>query len=140
MEKEKALSILKESLIDFSEKQKKLTIADLQNEVMNLVCLEILKKRKNNSTDLEKMVYAFNDFVMDIVPFSRAFTAAAQELFPIEYDISKTIFAIEAIKTNLLLDNSWELLREYFIEKHEHDINDDLNSDNNFLNQSNTIK
>jgi len=100
MEKEKALSILKESLIDFSEKQKKLTIADLQNEVMNLVCLEILKKRKNNSTDLEKMIYAFNDLVLDIAPFSRAFTAAAQELFPKEYDISKTIFAIEAIKTN----------------------------------------
>ena len=139
MEKEKALSILKESLIDFSEKQKKLTISDLQNEVINLICLEILKKQKRKSTDWEKMLTANSESMLDIVPFSKVFTEAAQELFPNEYDVSKVIFAVEAVKTNTFLDNSWELLREYFIEKHERDINDDLNLDNKFLNQSNTM-
>jgi hypothetical protein len=64
--------------------------------------------------------------MLEIVPLTKAFTDAAIALYPKHYDISNAIIAIEAVKNNVFEDKMWETLKDYFIHKHELDIDENL--------------
>lgn len=130
MTKDEAKTILTESVNNIFKRQGNMTTQELEKEVIYQGCYEILKNRKKKTAssggDLMSMFGAFSDSAQDIVPVSKAFSEAAMELFPDNYDYSHAIIATEGIKNNIFEDNMWVVLREYFLDKHGRDIDDNL--------------
>jgi len=129
MTKEQAKKILSESVNNILNQQSQMTTRELEKEVIYQGCYEILKNRKKKTAsggDLMSMFGAFSKSTQDIIPVSKAFSEAAMELFPKNFDHSHAIIATEGIKNNIFEDNMWDVLREYFLDKHGQDIEDNL--------------
>lgn len=130
MTKEQAKKILSESVNNIINRQGNMTTRELEKEVIYQGCYEILKNRKkktaSSSGEIMNMFGAFSDSMLEIVPVSKAFSEAAMELSPNNYDYSHAIIATEGIKNNIFEDNMWDILKEYFLDKHGHNIDDIL--------------
>lgn len=99
-----AKSILSSSVKNIHSRFGKVTIENIEAEVINQSCLEILKHRRSNTASNE----------MAIV---NSFAAAASELFK-EYDKGRAAFAGMGVMANVSWEGMWDHLRNYFQKTH----------------------
>lgn len=116
-----AKQILAKSITNLQKRRSNLTTADLETEIINNACLEILKKRKEkleHSISIEDMLLnAFNS-LDDTSSVSNAFTEAALDLFPNNYTEDLAIINSMGIEQNVAWDGMWDFLRDYFQKNH----------------------
>ncbi len=101
MIQEQALKILSASLINLQKRKGKLTVEQVEAEVINLSCLEILKNEQLDKVD-------------EIVS---SFVKSAKMLVP-QYDDSKATIVRFGVFQNVQWDGMWEFLKNYFISNH----------------------
>lgn len=111
MTQEQALRILSASLFNLQERKGKLTLEQVEAEVINLSCLEILKeKNRYNAVEITSL-----------------FINAAKGLIP-QYTDQRAVIAQFGVLQNLQWDGMWEFLKNYFISNHGFNIDGDEDS------------
>jgi len=107
MNKETAKELLVQSIKNLQNRREKITMADIEAEVINNACLNILK---NNDTQ-------------NAIAYAQFFTESAKELIP-QYSEEESISALMGIQQNVLWDGMWDFLRDYFKKNHGIQIDD----------------
>jgi hypothetical protein len=134
MNKEEAKIILKKSINNLFKRQEVVRKQELEKDVIFLITYEILKQRKKdiaNSKNMMDIVGGFSNSMNEIIPVSAAFTEAAKEFYPKQYDVLPAMAAME-IQNIIFEDNAWDVLREYFLSKHGYDIDENLIEEGGF--------
>lgn len=132
MDKERAKAILIQNISNLQKRRNQLFTEDLEAEVINSACLEVLKKRKeqtSQSSNIEGLFAAIITSTEDIVPIAKSFTDAALELFPQNYTHREAIIALQGISNNVMWEGMWDYLRDYYQKNHGWSI-DDVQTDN----------
>jgi hypothetical protein len=101
MNKETAKQLLANSITNLQNRRGQITIADVEAEVINNACLNILKNKDTQNA----IIYA------------QIFTESAQELIP-QYSEKESMSALMGIQQNVLWDGMWDFLRDYFQKNH----------------------
>jgi hypothetical protein len=101
MNKESAKQVLAQSITNLQNRRGQITMADVEAEVINNACLNILKNKDTQNA----IIYA------------QIFTESAQELIP-QYSEKASMSAIMGIQQNVLWDGMWDFLRDYFQKNH----------------------
>jgi hypothetical protein len=101
MNKESAKQVLAQSITNLQNRRGQITIADVEAEVINNACLNILKNKDTQNA----IIYA------------QIFTESAQELIP-QYSEKESMSALMGIQQNVLWDGMWDFLRDYFQKNH----------------------
>ena len=101
MTQEDALKTLSSSLFNLKERKGHLTLEQVETEVINLACLEILKNKQNPRTQ----------------DTTQKFSNAAKNIFPRYTDAHATI-AFLGVSQNVGWDGMWEFLKNYFMANH----------------------
>lgn len=112
MTQEEALRKLSTSLFNLQQRKGQLTLAQVEAEVINLSCLEILKTRQH----------------LKMVEITEMFSRAAQHLIP-QYTTDRAGIAQFAVMQNLGWDGMWEFLKNYFQSNHGFSIDGDESSE-----------
>lgn len=101
MTQEKAITILASSLFNLQERKGELKLDQIDAEVINLSCLEILRSKQH----------------FGIIDITGMFTNAAMNLVP-EYTESRAAIAQLGVMQNVQWDGMWEFLKNYFLSNH----------------------
>lgn len=101
MNKETAKQVLAQSITNLQNRRGQITMADVEAEVINNACLNILKNKDTQNA----IIYA------------QIFTESAQELIP-QYSEKEAMSALMGIQQNVLWDGMWDFLRDYFQKNH----------------------
>ncbi len=101
MNKESAKQVLAQSITNLQNRRGQITMADVEAEVINNACLNILKNKDTQNA----IIYA------------QIFTESAQELIP-QYSEKESMSALMGIQQNVLWDGMWDFLRDYFQKNH----------------------
>lgn len=101
MNKESAKQVLAQSITNLQNRRGQITMADVEAEVINNACLNILKNKDTQNA----IIYA------------QIFTESAQELIP-QYSEKESLSALMGIQQNVLWDGMWDFLRDYFQKNH----------------------
>tara|TARA_B100002049_G_C16082144_1_gene377733 strand:- start:2110 stop:2745 length:636 start_codon:yes stop_codon:yes gene_type:complete len=101
MNKESAKRLLAQSITNLQNRRGKITIADVEAEVINNACLSILKNKDTQNA----------------ITYAQIFTESAQELIP-QYSERESMSALVGIQQNILWDGMWDFLRDYFQKNH----------------------
>jgi hypothetical protein len=131
MTKEEAKKILTNSISNLHSYRGNLTNQDIDAEVINNVCLIILKKRKQKPSEGENVTELLKTILeqeKNIPVIIKAFTEAAIDLFPDYYGTKNVIAATMGIPNNLAWDGMWNFLADYFRSNHGLEINEKNNS------------
>ncbi len=108
MTQEQALEILSNSLLNLQERKGKLVMEQVEAEIINLSCLEVLKgSHKNNVTEITTL-----------------FINAAKALIP-QYNDDRATIAHFGVIQNIQWDGMWEFLKNYFMSNHGINIDGD---------------
>lgn len=107
MNKESAKQVLAQSITNLQNRRGQITMADVEAEVINNACLNILKNKDTQNA----IIYA------------QIFTESAQELIP-QYSERESMSALMGIQQNVLWDGMWDFLRDYFQKNHGIQIDD----------------
>lgn len=107
MNKESAKQVLAQSITNLQNRRGQITMADVEAEVINNACLNILKNKDTQNA----IIYA------------QLFTESAQELIP-QYSEKESMSALMGIQQNVLWDGMWDFLRDYFQKNHGIQIDD----------------
>lgn len=107
MNKESAKQVLAQSITNLQNRRGQITMADVEAEVINNACLNILKNKDTQNA----IIYA------------QIFTESAQELIP-QYSEKESMSALMGIQQNVLWDGMWDFLRDYFQKNHGIQIDD----------------
>ena len=107
MNKESAKQVLAQSITNLQNRRGQITMADIEAEVINNACLNILKNKDTQNA----IIYA------------QLFTESAQELIP-QYSEKESMSALMGIQQNVLWDGMWDFLRDYFQKNHGIQIDD----------------
>lgn len=107
MNKESAKQLLAQSITNLQNRRGQITMADVEAEVINNACLNILKNKDTQNA----IIYA------------QIFTESAQELIP-QYSEKESMSALMGIQQNVLWDGMWDFLRDYFQKNHGIQIDD----------------
>lgn len=107
MNKESAKQVLAQSITNLQNRRDQITMADVEAEVINNACLNILKNKDTQNA----IIYA------------QIFTESAQELIP-QYSEKESMSALMGIQQNVLWDGMWDFLRDYFQKNHGIQIDD----------------
>jgi hypothetical protein len=121
MDKQTAIKILNDSIVDLERRRGEIFIADIEAEVINNTCLAFLKHSKEaakNSRTLEGMFSEILKTYSDYPNYIKIFTEAAMELFPEHYKENHAIIHSFSIQQNLAWDGMWDYLRDYFKKNH----------------------
>ncbi|RZK13228.1 MAG: hypothetical protein EOO46_00025 [Flavobacterium sp.] len=105
MNPEQSLKVLSTSLFNLQKRKGRLTIEQVEAEVINLSCLEILTNKK----------------VWEATEITEAFSNAAMQLIP-QYGHKEAMHAMMSVPMNVQWDGMWEFLRNYFLSNHGLDI------------------
>lgn len=127
MNKERAREILIRHVSNLQSRRNQLFTEDLEAEVINTACFEILKKRKEKTSDsksIEALFGAILDSTNDIMPIAKSFTDAAIELFPQNYSHREAANALLGISNNVMWEGMWDFLRDYYNKNHGWSIDD----------------
>ena len=116
-----ASTILEESLTQYEKRNKHLSVDMLEAEVINNACLYILRKKRE--VELEGHSQIDHTEVNQII---YAFIKAANNLFPDDYNSSESQAALVAIPQNCAWPGMWGFLKDYFQEKHDIDIDENI--------------
>lgn len=101
MNKETAKQLLAQSITNLQNRRGQITMADVEAEVINNACLNILK----------------NEDTQNAIIYAQLFTESAQELIP-QYSEKESMSALMGIQQNVLWDGMWDFLRDYFQKNH----------------------
>lgn len=107
MNKETAKQLLAQSITNLQNRREKINMADVEAEVINNACLNILKNKDTQNA----IVYA------------QLFTESAKELIP-QYSEEESLSALMSIPQNVQWDGMWDFLRDYFQKNHGIQIDD----------------
>ncbi|MFD1015721.1 hypothetical protein [Winogradskyella rapida] len=107
MNKESAKQVLAQSITNLQNRRGQITMADVEAEVINNACLNILK----------------NKDIQNAIMYAQIFTESAQELIP-QYSQKESMSALMGIQQNVLWDGMWDFLRDYFQKNHGIQIDD----------------
>jgi tetratricopeptide (TPR) repeat protein len=119
MNKTQAKEILNHSITNLQLFRKdKITLKDVETEVINLTCLSIFKNQK-------KLNYPLYLFSQDFIESSiESFTNSALEIFPQAYSFIHVATARIAIQQNIQWKGMWDFLKNYFEKNHGINIDD----------------
>lgn len=107
MTQQQAVNTLLKSLQNLQHRKGQLTIDQVEAEVINLSCLEILKSRQHlRATEITEM-----------------FTSAAKQLIP-AYTDQRAMVATFGVMQNIGWDGMWDFLKNYFLSNHGINIDD----------------
>lgn len=129
MNKESAKRILLDNVMNLQRRRTEVYTQDLETEVINAACLEILKNRKLQSSsssslnDSSLRSFTMNSNV-DVIRIAQSFTEAALELFPNNYTSREAVVALHGIQINVEWDGMWDSLRDYYQRNHGISIDD----------------
>lgn len=112
MNQEEAFKILSSSLFDLQERKGRLTLAQIEGEVINLSCLEILKNRQTYKAS----------------EITQYFINSAKALVP-EYNDARAAIAQFGVMQNIRWDGMWEFLKNYFMSNHGYSIDGDVSTE-----------
>jgi len=104
MNKDTAKTILAKSLQNLNKRKGSISLENVDAEVINLACFEILKNRRAGKISNESLI-------------ADAFTSAAQELFK-EYTSDRAVIGSFGILQNIEWEGMWDFLRNYFNKNH----------------------
>jgi hypothetical protein len=104
MNKDSAKIILAKSLENLHKRKGGITIENVDAEVINLACYEILKNRRTGKIVNESLI-------------AEAFTSAGQELIK-EYTSERATIGSFGILQNVEWEGMWDFLRNYFNKNH----------------------
>lgn len=104
MNKDNAKILLAKSLQNLQGRKGNITLDNVDAEVINLACLEILKNRRSGKQT-------------DEVSICEAFTSAGQELIK-EYKSDRATIGSFGIMQNIEWEGMWDFLRNYFQKNH----------------------
>ncbi len=118
-----AIKILGASVTNFIDRNGTITKANLEAEVINNICLYILKSQREKAlgqTTIHDMFISIlkNAQENSSVDITKVFTDAARELFHNHYTVKEAINATFGVQENLAWEGMWDFLKKYFIEKH----------------------
>lgn len=94
---------LGESILNLNNKKGKLTIEDIEAEVINYICLQLFLDNKNTKKDY--------------IEYSENYTKAARIFFP-EYDSSHSAAAQSCVIQNMAWEGNFDFVKKYYLEKH----------------------
>ena len=127
MNKDKAREILIKHVSNLQSRRNQIFTEDLEAEVINTACLEILKKRKEKTSDSKSIRALFGAILSstnDLMPIAKSFTDAATELFPQNYSQREAASALLGISNNVMWEGMWDFLRDYYQKNHGWSIDD----------------
>jgi hypothetical protein len=101
MTQDEVLQKLSASLINLQQRKGQLTLEQVEREVINLSCLEVLQ----------------NNDILRIDEITCLFINAAKHLVP-QYGDAETVAAIRSVHLNVRWDGMWEFLKNYFQANH----------------------
>jgi hypothetical protein len=134
MDRATAYSILRDSLTNLQQRRGQVTLADLEAEVINNVCLAILRKEKQaqqNKKSIEELFSVALSSIQLVVPYTQAFTEAAA-LLSDKYRDREATMAIFGVQQNIAWEGMWDYLREYFQKNHGIQIDSEATSAHTF--------
>jgi len=126
IDKNDVINILGTGFQNIQNRQGKITIEDVEAEVINQACRYII----HNYSDQIKSVNDVNQintvFTENIKfqPIALLFIDAASYLFPAEYDSEERKAAFKCIYSNISWAGMWDYLRGYFQKMHGESIDD----------------
>lgn len=126
MDKNDAKIILRSGLQNIQDREGKLTIQDIETEVINQACKYILQKY----SDQIKSVHDINQINSVILentkfqPIALMFIDAASDIFPNDYGDDERKAAFNGIFLNISWAGMWDFLRNYFQRKHGESIDE----------------
>lgn len=105
MTNEQALKTLADSLHNLQERKGPLNMEQLEAEVINHSCLEVLRTKR---------LWSAHDV-------TQSFVTAAKRLVP-QYGAAQEMNALMGVPMNVQWPGMWEFLRNYFLANHGYDI------------------
>ena len=127
MTKDEAKKILTNSISNLHSYRGSITNQDIDAEVINNVCLIILRKRRekpNHKDSLGDLLTNLLAIENDIPILIKAFTDAAIELFPDYFGVRNVLAVYLGVPNNLSWEGMWDFLADYFRSNHGVEINE----------------
>lgn len=126
MDLNSAKNILGKGLQNIQNRQGRLTIQDVEAEVINQACRYIIQ---NYSAQIESVhdINQIGSVIMNntqFQPIALKFVDAASEFFPNDYGEDERKAAFSGIYSNISWAGMWDFLRDYFQKKHGEAIDD----------------
>lgn len=127
MDTETAKGILAQSISNLQHRRGNIYISDIDAETINNACLYLIKNFNSQIHKVHDVTQIGSVIAKNYISFNRvalSFVAAAQELFPSDFDENRATIDSTAIIQNICWAGMWDFLRDYFQSNHGIQIDD----------------